>query len=258
MNEALALDPYGVMTAFYDQWSGHMRDDVAFYVEEAAEVPGPVVELGVGKGRVAIEVARAGQDVIGVDASDAMLTDGARRAAREGVADRIRWVSGDMRAWVADPPVSLVMIPFRSFLHLTSTEDQLAALASIHRSLAPGGALILNIFVPDPTFMARNDGVRRLQTEFVDERGRRCEVWAISAYGGADQSLSVRAIMEVYDGQRVADVVDTELSLRMVYRYEMEHLLVRSGFAVAALYGWFDRRPFGPGSEEMIWVARKR
>lgn len=117
--------------------------------------------------------------------------------------------------------------------------------------------MILNIFVPDPVHIARNDGARRLQTEFVDERGRRCEVWAISSYGGADQTLSIRAVMEVYEGERVADVVETELSLRMVYRYEMEHLLARAGFAVDALYGWFDRRPFGPGSEEMIWVARK-
>ena len=258
MTDKLALDPYGVMAVFYDQWSAHMTDDVTFYVEEATRARGPVVELGAGNGRVAIEVARAGQDVIAVDRSDALMTEGARRAAAAGVAERIRWVHADMRTWVADEPVDLVMIPFRSFLHVTSTEEQLATLDAIRRTLTPGGRLVLNIFVPDAAHIARNDGVRRLQTEFNDERGRRCEVWAVSSYGGADQSLSVRAIMEVYDGDRLLDVTETELALRMVYRYEMEHMLARTGFEVEALYGWFDRRQFEARSEEMVWMATRR
>lgn len=258
MSERLTIDPYAVMADFYDQWSEHMTDDVAFYVEESLRVSGPVVELGVGSGRVAIPVAQAGRAVIGVDASHAMITEGARRAARAGVADLITWVHGDMRSFVAHPRVSLVTIPFRSFLHLTTTAQQLEALAAINRSLIPGGRLILNLFVPDPRHMAANDGVRRLQRDFVDERGRRCEIWAVSSYGGAEQSLTVRAILEVYESGRPVDMVETELRLRMVYRYEMEHLLARAGFEVEALYGWFDRRPFGPLSEEMIWIARKR
>lgn len=257
MTDRLAVDPYALMVDFYDQWSEHMTDDVAFYVQEATKVAGPVVELGVGSGRVALPVARAGQQVIGVDASHAMLTEGARRAAQHGVADKITWLHGDMRSFVADPRVSLVMIPFRSFLHLTTSDDQLAALDAIKRSLIPGGRLILNLFVPDPRVIATNDGARRLQADFIDERGRRCEVWAISSYGGAEQTLSVRAILEVYEGGRPIDMVETELTLRMVYRYEMEHLLARAGFEVEELYGWFDRRAFGPLSEEMIWMARK-
>jgi SAM-dependent methyltransferase len=257
MSERLRIDPYAVMADFYDQWSAHMTDDVGFYIEEAVKVAGPVLELAAGNGRVAIPIARAGQQVIALDASHAMLTEGARRAAQQGVADRITWIHGDMRTFVADPRVSLAMIPFRSFLHLTTSEDQVAALEAIRRSLIPGGRLILNIFVPDPRHIAANDSVRRLQADFVDERGRRCEVWAISSYGGAEQTLTVRAILEVYESGRPVDLVETELHLRMIYRYEMEHLLARAGFEVEALYGWFDRRPFGPLSEEMIWIARK-
>lgn len=254
--DVLGLDPYRVMLPFYDQWSAKMTGDVPFFVELASEASDPVVELCVGNGRVALEIARAGRRVIGVDVSDAMLTDGARRAAQAGLEDMITWVHGDMRTWVAEPAVSLVFIPFRSFLHLTSTEDQLRALDSIARSLVPGGRFACTLFVPDPAFIAANDGVRRLQAEYVDERGRRSEVWATSTYGGADQSLTVRAVLEVHEGERVVDAVETELNLRMVYPYEMEHLLVRAGFQVEAVYGGFDRRPFTADSTETIWIAR--
>ena len=47
------------------------------------------------------------------------------------------------------------------------------------------------------------------------------------------------------------------LKLRWMYRYEAEHLLARSGFAVEALYGGFSRQPFDEDSQEMIWVACK-
>jgi len=254
----LAFDPYAIVVDFYDQWAAHMgEEDVAFYAQEATRAEGPVVELGVGNGRVAIPVARAGQRVIGVDTSSAMVTDGRRRAHQAGVADRITWTIGDMRDWVAEPAVDLVMIPFRSFLHLTTTEDQLRALGSIHRSLAPSGGLILNMFVPDPEVIAQHQGQRRFQGEFMDERGRRCELWSVNRYSTTGQRLELRAIMEVCEGNRVVDSVEADLELRMVYRYEMEHLLARAGFEVEALYGWFDRRSLGEDDREMIWIARK-
>ncbi len=58
----------------YEEWSAHMTADVAFYVELARQAEGPLVELAIGNGRVAIPVAQAtGQRVIGIDSSPAML-----------------------------------------------------------------------------------------------------------------------------------------------------------------------------------------
>ena len=58
----------------YDEWSAEMTEDVPFYVSLAVDTAGPVVELAVGSGRVAIPVALAtGRTVIGIDASPAML-----------------------------------------------------------------------------------------------------------------------------------------------------------------------------------------
>ncbi len=70
----------------YDEWSAHMTADIAFYVELARQVDGPLVELAVGNGRVAVPVAKStGRPVIGIDSSPAMLDQARCAAADTGV-----------------------------------------------------------------------------------------------------------------------------------------------------------------------------
>jgi SAM-dependent methyltransferase len=80
----------------YEEWSAEMTADIAFYVELARQANGPLVELAVGNGRVAIPVAQAtSQQVIGIDSSPAMLAQARARAAAAGVHLDLR--QGDMR-----------------------------------------------------------------------------------------------------------------------------------------------------------------
>src|SRR5438093_12232234 len=80
------MSHYEAFAAIYDDWSSHMTEDVPFYVELAREADGPIVELAVGNGRVAIPVAReTGRTVIGIDRSPAMLAEARVRAETEGV-----------------------------------------------------------------------------------------------------------------------------------------------------------------------------
>jgi SAM-dependent methyltransferase len=257
MNEPIVFDPYSIVVDFYEQWAKPQKDDIPFYVKRATLVRGPVVELGVGTGRVAIPIARAGQDVIGVDASGAMLTEGARKAAAEGVAGKIKFVEADMRTFVAEPAVELVIIPFRGFLHMLTVEDQLAALDAIRRSLVPGGRLVLNIFLPDPELVVAQNGRKISHGDFVDERGRRCEMWGMPEYDVTTQLLHLRIGLDVHDDERLVDTIETGFDLRAIHRYEFEHLMIRAGFKIEALYGWFDERPLEGDAREMIWVARK-
>ncbi len=250
-------DPYLAFVGFYDVWAKDVEGDVAFYVRRASEVSGPIVELGSGTGRIAIPTAQAGQDVIAVDLSNAMLTGARKRAADAGVSDRITFIEADMRFFVAEPAVELVTIPYRSFLHMATTDDQLACLDSVYRSLVPGGRLILNMFVPDHVLIANQDRRRNLHGEFTDEGGRRCELWVTPEYEVTTQNVTIRAIVEAYDGERLAETTESTLHVRMIYRYEMEHLLARSGFEIEALYGDFDVRPLTEDCREMIWVARR-
>lgn len=257
LTPAMEVDPYALMVDFYDEWSAHMTDDVPFYVARAREAsPGPVVELGAGDGRVAIEIARAGMEIAGVEPSDAMRTEGERRAAEAGVADLLRFVPGDMRTFVADPPVPLVIIPFRSFQHLLTTDDQLAALSAIRSSLRRGGRLVFNVFTSDPWVIAANDRVRTHRFSFSDDQGRRHETYTTPVHTLATQRVDVRLEHEVWDDDRLVGTAEAELKLRTIGRYEAEHLFARSGLVVEALYGDFDGKPYGPGPDEMIWIVR--
>src|SRR5437588_10378322 len=120
--------PYDAIARLYDPWSRSVTEDIDFYVEESLASGGPVVELGVGTGRIAVPVALAGIDVIGVDSSAAMLEVCAERAAAAGVADPLDLRLGDL----LDPPVRervrLVTCPFRAYLHLRSADERRHAL----------------------------------------------------------------------------------------------------------------------------------
>src|SRR5207253_1620008 len=90
----------------YEEWSASMTADVAFYVELAREANGPLVELAIGNGRVAIPVAQAtGQRVVGIDSSPAMLAQARARAAKAGVQLDLR--EGDMRDLALEEPAAL-------------------------------------------------------------------------------------------------------------------------------------------------------
>jgi hypothetical protein len=107
----------------YQEWSAHMTADVAFYIELARKADGPLVELAIGNGRVAIPVAQAtGQRVIGIDSSPAMLEQARARAADAGV--EVDLHEGDMRDLALDEPAALIYCPFRALLHLPTWADR--------------------------------------------------------------------------------------------------------------------------------------
>jgi ubiquinone/menaquinone biosynthesis C-methylase UbiE len=127
----------------------HSIDDIPFYVrlaKEAAARGEAVLELGCGTGRVTIPMARAGARATGLDSSAAMLEIARAKAAEAGV--EVRWVEGDMAGFELEHQYGLVAIPFRSFLHLITDEEQRGCLASVHRHLVVGGRLALNFYVP--------------------------------------------------------------------------------------------------------------
>ena len=128
--------------------SADAMEDVPFYVElaqEAAARGEAVLELGCGTGRVTIPIAQAGVEVVGLDNAPAMLDIARRKAAAAGV--DVRWVTGDMRTFRLDRRFGLVIIPFRSFLHMLTDADQQACLSRVYEHLLPGGRFALNFFV---------------------------------------------------------------------------------------------------------------
>jgi SAM-dependent methyltransferase len=232
------VSAYDAIARLYDPWSRSVVEDVAFYVGLAAESGGPVVELGVGTGRIAVPIATAGIAVIGVDSSRGMLEVCGERAAQAGVARLVDLRVGDLADPPVREPVPLVLCPFRAYLHLEDDAARLAALAAAHRILAPGGRLVFDVFAPGP------DDVEETHARWLE---REPGIWE-RAYWDTDArrlTLDVRG-----------ESGETTMTLSWLRPDEWRALLERAGFEVEALYGWFDRRPYA-GGEDAVFVARR-
>src|SRR5215813_2604041 len=148
----------------YDEWSAGMTEDVPFYVELAREAEGPIVELAVGSGRVAIPVARAtGRPVIGIDTSPAMLAQARERASAAGVDLHLR--EGDMRDFRLDEPAGLVYCPFRGLLHVPTWADRRRVFERVAAALRPGGRFAWNAFAFDHAVATKLDGEHQSRSE---------------------------------------------------------------------------------------------
>lgn len=234
------MSDYEGFADIYDEWALHMTEDVAFYVELAQETEGPLVELAVGNGRVAIPVAReTGRHVLGIDSSAAMLAQARKRATAAGVKLELR--EGDMRDLELDEPAGLVYCPFRSLLHLPTWRDRRRVFERVAASLRPGGRFAWNAFVFSPFVAAEHHGRRSRHGE--------TEIWELVHHVPADNRIDI--------GAWKGDDEIRSLSLWWVTRSEWEGLIDVAGLEVEALYGWFDRRPFDDESREFVWVARK-
>ena len=261
------MDFYHTAADLYDHTFGRAdlegeRGDAAFYVEEARRAGSPVLDLACGTGRVLIPMAHAGVPVTGLDSSPAMLAVARKKVARlpEAARQRIELIEGDMRSFSLGRRFDLAIIPFRSFLHLMTPADQRRALGRIRDHLADGGRFVFNIFDPRLDMIASHigqpDAALEMESEFTHpETGRQVVEWVRRRYDAATQTIEEERVLEELEAGQVVSRTSAPITLRWVYRYEMEHLLELSGFAVEALYGGFDRGPFRHGGEQ-VWVAR--
>jgi SAM-dependent methyltransferase len=217
----------------YEEWSSGMTADVGFYVELARQARGPLVELAIGNGRVAIPVAKAtGQTVIGIDTSPAMLEKARIGAAEAGVELDLR--EGDMRDLVLDEPAALIYCPFRSLLHLPTWADRRRMFERVAASLLPDGRFAWNAFAFDHRVAVRLDGQH--QEEPVPHTAR---------YAVGDNRIDL-----VLDTGGVS-------SLWWATKNEWLGLIEVSGLKLEALYGGFAGEPFTDDSREYVFVTRK-
>jgi SAM-dependent methyltransferase len=217
----------------YDEWSAHMTEDVGFYVDLARESDGPLVELAIGDGRVAIPVARAtGCTVIGLDTSPAMLERARTRAAEAGVTLDLR--EQDMRELVLDEPAALVYCPFRALLHLPTWADRRRTFERVAASLRPGGCFAWNAFPFDHRIAAKLDGQR------------------------GDEPLPHTVRYSVTDN-RIDLMLDdgATTSLWWATKNEWLGLIDVAGLELEALYGGFDRTPLREDGGEYVFVTRR-
>jgi SAM-dependent methyltransferase len=226
------MSEYNAWAAVYDTWTADLNASPAHYISLAKEADGPIVELGVGTGRVAIAIARAtGKPVLGIDSSPAMLELAQKKSA--GLPLELRL--GDMRELELEEPAALIYVPGRSLLHLHGWHDRREVFERAFASLLPGGRFSFNVFAFSHTFAAQLEGATQ------DQHG----VLHTSHYFPADNRIEITR--------------DDDATIRLWWatKAEWDGLLDVAGFEIEALYGGFEREPFTDASLEYVYVARK-
>lgn len=238
-----------------------IEGDVEFFVGQAREVGGPVLELGAGTGRVTWPLAEAGFEVAGLELSQAMLAraEAKRATVPEAARKLARFVLGDMGDFQLDQTFALVIVPYRSFQVLTTPQDQRRCLECIHRHLRPGGRLIVDLFdpqldrcVPDAPFPSQEQTVRHPTS------GNTVKVEVVRHTNDPLRQV-LTELWRFTEVNEVGDVLRQEeevLTLRWTYRQEMRYLFELVGFEVEAEYSDFHGSAPAYGKEQ-VWVVRK-
>lgn len=255
-----AIPDFGML---YDSVPAYAaRGDVQFYVREAAEVGGPVLELGCGTGRILLPLARAGHTVVGLDSSQQML---ARCRAKvldepEQIRTRITLHHGDVCAFNLGETFALVIAPFRILQHLATIEDQLSFMDAVARHVVPGGRFIFDVFNPNFAALAAADGTEREDTSeqpLPDGRSFR-RAARVSRVRWVEQVSEIELIYYVSAAPgATAERYVQSFDMRWYVRAELLHLLARSGFRVQSIYGDFDRAPLVDRSPEQVVCAER-
>jgi len=263
-------DPFyakrSLQVEIYDARTAHLAvvaGDAEFYAGLAASAPGPALELGCGTGRLVFSLAWGGIDITGLDRSEAMLSVAREKLAKvpEDVASRISLAAGDMTGFALGRRFGLVFSAFRSFMFLTTVEQQRACLGRVYEHLLPGGLFVVDVF--DPLLHRMGNGPlpeswRDLGHVYhpVSWNAVRIDVRERTADAVAQVFEEFWRFAECAPDGTVLREEEEVLRMRWTYRHELRHLLELAGFEFVAEYSDYLKSPPEYG-KEIIVLARK-
>ena len=249
------------LAALYDAVYANSAD-LAFWQVMAIAGSNGLLELGCGTGRVLLPLARVGHHLTGLDLAAPMLEHCRANLQAESpeVRDRVTLLEADMTSFDLDRRFRQIYCAFGTFHHLRTVEQQLACLERCCHHLLPRGTLILDLINPDPAPSSVTGDVPAdadtpaVIVDWTD--GRRIRSWAtVRDHHRTLQCNDCEVTYEIVEADGTTRRLTETFPMRLVYRYELEHLLARSGFRIVALYGDYDYSAFSDESLGMIVVA---
>jgi SAM-dependent methyltransferase len=236
--------------------------DTDFYLALAARADGPILELAVGTGRLAIPLATAGHQVTGVDRDSAMLARARRRieALREPDRARLTLVEADILGLRLErTDFRLSFIALNSLLLLGSHEHQRRALRIVARHLAPGGIAVVDVWLPAPADLVRFDGRIGLEYHRPDpETGQLVVKTASATYDASSQEVELVSVYEQGGPGEPAVRWLRADRLRFMTVDELRSAAEDAGLEVETIAGGLNLEPLGASSERAVLVATKR
>ena len=230
--------------------------DLRWYRERCAGAQ-RILELGCGDGRLLVPLAQDGAQVVGVDASEAMLARCAERFHRAGL--RAELVCGDMSAFALPWRFDRVLIPYNSLYCLTTHSAQLACLKAVAHHLEPGGQLLLDAYAADPVAAgeATAEPVAEHVVALFHDGDRQVEVRERSEEQPDQQLINATYDYHVMRGDGTYSLQSWSILQRYVFPHQMRQLVDQAGLVLEAVYGDFDQAPFTDVSAQMVLVASK-
>jgi SAM-dependent methyltransferase len=224
----------------YDAMTGTMPDPVDC-VDRLAELagPGPALELGIGTGRVALPLAARGVEVHGIDVSAAMVE---RLRAKPG-GQAIPVTLGDFAELAVEGSYRLVYVVFNTFFSLLTQDDQVRCFAAVAGHLAPGGAFVLELFVPDPTL---HPGGQSVRTRHLGLDGARLD---LALHDPMAQRVDFHNVLLSAGGIKVLPG-----AVRYAWPSELDLMARLAGLRLRERWGGWRREPY-TASTQGLYVA---
>jgi SAM-dependent methyltransferase len=226
--------------------------DLPFYRALVERHGGPVLELGCGTGRVTLELARQGVDVVGVELSPDMLGFAQQKADHEGL--DVTLALGDLRRFDLGRTFPLVLLPYNTLNHLLDVDSLRRCFATVQRHMDASSRFVIDTFQPSLAFLGADPERRRPILRYLDPYTQE-EVRLLEENHYEPATQKNRIVWSYTIGGR-EDAHVEELTMRLFFPAELEALLELSGFAVEARYGDYDERPFDSRSPKQLIVCR--
>ncbi len=244
--------------AYYTLTYRDRRHDVDYYVQKARLSRGPVLEYGVGNGRIGLHIARANVELYGVDLAQPMLQDFTRRLGNEppAVRARVHLHEGDMRELRLERRFPLVLAPFNVLLHLYDRRDVEAFLARVREHLSDDGYFMFDFSVPEPADLARDpERIYPAPPLLHPETGELVNYAERFEYDPLRQLLLVRLDFTPQSGSTAFTI---PLTHRQYFPREVEALLHYNGFEEILFTADFTDQPADRYVDSMVVRCKKR
>ena len=245
---------------FYDHDYRHYDHDIELIAALADEWGDPILELGCGTGRLLVPLATADHALTGVDISPALLAISRRKLDALDLGERVTLVQTDMRDLALDERnFQFAFCTSNTLMHLTTQQEQLACLRSVHAHMAKDGLLLIDLFNPDLTRLFAVNGVQELADQWVDEAtGADVLKWSVRTFDLAEQTQETLFIYEETFADGTVKRTLCPFPLRFLWRSEAELMLQIAGFQVEDVLGDFDGEPYHSASDHLILLAKKK
>ncbi len=234
----------------YDLIYGNYKEDIKFYKKEAKKIKGKVLEIACGTGRVYLELLKEGINTYGIDVSEEMLKVLNKKAGELELKPKI--YKADMRNFKLDHKFSLIIVPFRSFLHNLTIDDQIKTLKNFRKHLLPNGKLILNFFFPTPKVILKTYG-KEIKQIIKTKEGK--FILINKSYFIDEPNQIIESVNILLKDNKI--IWRNKFRIVLIYKREFELLLRLAGFKKYKVYGGFNYQPLKTDKQEMVWIIER-